>query len=46
MICGDCYITAHIELRDFDGFFIFEGCRRFLVDFSDDVDNFSCGNKV
>lgn len=43
MICGDCYgdIAAYVKLRNFDGLFLFEGCRWFLVDFSDYVDDFS-----
>lgn len=44
--CGDCDgdVTGDVKLGDFDGLFLFEGCRRLLVDFSDNVDDFSWEN--
>ena len=44
MICRACYgdVATDVELRDFDGLFVFEGRRGLLIDFSDNVDDFSC----
>jgi hypothetical protein len=37
----DCDVTAHVKLRNFDGFFVFECGGWFLVDFADYINDFA-----